>query len=135
MTAIIESFYFDLGRKIQGLRTKRGVTQEELGKRLTPRVTRASIANIESGKQRVYTHTLLEIATALDVSVPELLSVRDDNSPKHNTTPKDTLDLFKDELSEKLPLKADEIQELVLRIVRAQQEVLNPETANQEALP
>lgn len=69
----IEPFYEDIGRKIQALRNRSGLSQESLGSALRPRVTRASIANIEAGKQRILTHTLVQLAVALDVEVSTLL--------------------------------------------------------------
>jgi transcriptional regulator with XRE-family HTH domain len=69
----IEPFYEDLGRRVQTYRNRIRLSQESLGSALEPRVTRASIANIEAGKQRVLTHTLVQLAVALDVEVLTLL--------------------------------------------------------------
>lgn len=74
MAVPIEPFYAELGRRVLDLRTKRGLTQERLGLLLEPAATRASIANIEGGKQRVLAHTLVQLAKALQVEVPELLN-------------------------------------------------------------
>ena len=49
------------------------MTQGDLAARLVPSVTRASIANLELGQQRVLSHTLVQLAEALDVSVNDLL--------------------------------------------------------------
>lgn len=68
----IEPIYAEIGRRIQGRRNKLGVTQETLGSKLKPKVTRASIANIEGGKQRILAHTLLQLAETLDVEIAEL---------------------------------------------------------------
>lgn len=68
-----EGFYLRLGQRIQDLRKQRRLTQEQLGVRLVPQVTRASIANIESGKQRVLAHTLVQVAEALEVSIVALV--------------------------------------------------------------
>src|SRR5438874_1648315 len=70
--AELEPFYRDLGRKIRELRMGKDMTQEELGNRLDPQLTRASIANIESGTQRVLAHTLGQLADQLEVSIQEL---------------------------------------------------------------
>jgi transcriptional regulator with XRE-family HTH domain len=70
---MIEPFYRQLGLRLQELRGRRGLTQEQLGSLLEPKTTRASIANIENGKQRVLTHTLVQLARALKVSVAELV--------------------------------------------------------------
>lgn len=76
MARATDAFYEGLGRRIQQLRKKRGLTQEQLGARLVPQVTRASIANIESGKQRVLTHSLAQVAEALEVSADDLIRER-----------------------------------------------------------
>jgi transcriptional regulator with XRE-family HTH domain len=69
----IEPFYQEVGRRIQARRNRLGLSQESLGAALRPRVTRASIANIEAGKQRILTHTLVQLGVALDVEVSKLL--------------------------------------------------------------
>lgn len=66
------AFYAALGRRIQAHRRGR-LTQEQLASRLDPPVTRAAIANIEAGKQGVLVYTLVQIASHLGVSPPELL--------------------------------------------------------------
>jgi len=73
MALPIEPFYDELGRRISAIRHQRGMTQDRLGSLLIPPSTRASIANIENGKQRVLVHTLLQLAEALQVEVMELL--------------------------------------------------------------
>jgi transcriptional regulator with XRE-family HTH domain len=75
MAAPIEPFYSALGLKILEMRRMRGLTQDKLAGALNPPSTRASIANIESGKQRVLAHTIPQLAQALQVTVSELLSV------------------------------------------------------------
>ena len=69
----IEPFYLELGRRIQKAREHAGLTQQQLGSLLQPPVTRASIANIESGKQRVLCHTLAGIGQAVSVPTATLL--------------------------------------------------------------
>jgi transcriptional regulator with XRE-family HTH domain len=71
--ASIEGFYERLGATIRRYRQERGMTQGELAARLVPAVTRASIANLELGQQRVLSHTLVQLADALDVEVNDLL--------------------------------------------------------------
>lgn len=70
---IAEPFYRELGRRIQGLRLRRQMTQEELGQMLDPPVGRASVANLEGGKQRVLLHTFLQMVEILKCSVDDLL--------------------------------------------------------------
>ncbi|MCI0393111.1 MAG: helix-turn-helix domain-containing protein [Acidobacteria bacterium] len=72
----VEPFYVELGHLIEDVRTKRKLSKAALGRRLQPELSRASIANIESGKQRVLVHTLIEIANALDVELSELIPAR-----------------------------------------------------------
>lgn len=54
--------YRDFGRKVADLRNGAGLTQAELARKIG--VSRASLANIERGEQRVYIHQLLNISTA-----------------------------------------------------------------------
>jgi transcriptional regulator with XRE-family HTH domain len=68
-----ERFYVDVGRRIQGLRSSKGLTQAELGLRLDPPVTRASVANLESGRQRVLLHTVVQLATILECELRHLV--------------------------------------------------------------
>lgn len=80
--ASIEPLYADLGRRIRDSRREQGLTQEQLGARLAPPVTRASIANIETGKQRVLVHTLMQLAEAMKMPLEELLPKAVVNSPR-----------------------------------------------------
>ena len=68
-----EPFYEDLGRRIRECRDQRGFSQERLGKLLNPPATRASIANIEKGTQRVLAHTLVQFVAALNVEISDLV--------------------------------------------------------------
>lgn len=73
MSRELEPAYAAFGRRVAQLRSRAGLTQGELGERLAPPVTRASIANLEQGKQRVYLHTVLQIALVLHTPVTDLL--------------------------------------------------------------
>jgi transcriptional regulator with XRE-family HTH domain len=73
MPTKIEPFYAGFGSRIQNIREQRNMTQAQLGRSLNPPSTRASIANIENGKQRVLAHTLVQLAAVLNVSIQELL--------------------------------------------------------------
>jgi transcriptional regulator with XRE-family HTH domain len=66
-------FYVALGTQIARHRGKRGWSQEELAGRLTPPLTRAAISNIETAKQRVLAHVLVDLAQALDIGLQELV--------------------------------------------------------------
>lgn len=67
-----KSYYVALGRQIAQVRQSRSkMTQEDLALKVS--LTRTSIINIEKGRQQLLVHTLVNIARALGVSVPELL--------------------------------------------------------------
>jgi transcriptional regulator with XRE-family HTH domain len=70
----------DVGVRLQRTRKERGITQEELAKRLG--LPRPSYANIESGRQRVPLDVVWRAAVVLGVSitalVPEPLARRRD---------------------------------------------------------
>ncbi len=68
----IERFYAVLGNTIQTERLKVNMSQAKLGERLMPKMTRASIANIEAGKQRVLGHTLIQFSRILDLDLNEM---------------------------------------------------------------
>lgn len=60
-----------IGSRIQLLRKEQGLTQEFLAAQVG--LTRTSITNLESGKQRVNLETLYDIAEWLDVEIYDLL--------------------------------------------------------------
>jgi transcriptional regulator with XRE-family HTH domain len=72
----VEPFYLELGHLIGEIRTKKKLSKAALGRRLQTKLSRASVANIESGKQRVLVHTLVEIANALEVELSELVPIQ-----------------------------------------------------------
>jgi len=104
----IEPFYPQLGVRIQAERIRKTMSQEQLGARLSPPMTRASIGNIESGKQRVLTHTLVQMARALDVKPGDLLPVEQELAPQ--------ADAIERELGEKLQLPPQQIKQLTKQI-------------------
>ena len=59
------------GDRVRELRENRSVTQEELARRV--QLSRASITNIEKGRQRVLLHQLVNIADALEAKPSELM--------------------------------------------------------------
>ena len=67
----MDYFYEELGRRIREAREAAELTQEELALRLT--LSRASVANIERGNQRVALHKFVEIAQVLGVEPMRLL--------------------------------------------------------------
>ena len=66
-----ESVYLVFGRRLRKLRDQRRMAQHELA--LLSGLTRASIANIESGRQRVLLHQILQFAGALQVEISDLV--------------------------------------------------------------
>lgn len=66
-----KDLYREIGRRIRAAREERMMTQEALG--LAVSLTRTSITNIESGRQRISVHTLWRVAEALQVDPRNLL--------------------------------------------------------------
>jgi transcriptional regulator with XRE-family HTH domain len=66
-----EGFYAEVGGRIRAERERGGVTQQALATQVT--LTRASIANIEKGRQQILLHTLVDIAEALRVDISKLI--------------------------------------------------------------
>ena len=112
MAASLEPFYADLGRRLLDLREKRGLTQAALGRRLPKPMTRASIANVESGKQRVLAHTLVDLAHALEVPISDLLATPEVHVPKPAQ--------IEDELRSKLAVSETEAKSMLAKIAKAQ---------------
>jgi transcriptional regulator with XRE-family HTH domain len=67
----VEGFYEEFGRRLRAARGK--MSQAELGRRVG--LSRASIVNVEAGRQRVPLHMLQAFADALTVSPESLLPV------------------------------------------------------------
>jgi len=66
-----ESFYSEVGQRIKSARLRRSMSQEQLGERLG--LSRASIANIENGRQKLLAHMIVEVSEVLLVPVWEIL--------------------------------------------------------------
>jgi transcriptional regulator with XRE-family HTH domain len=66
-----KQFYQELGRRVAARRGALRITQAEVGERLG--VSRASVANIEAGRQKLYAHQLYALARAL--RLPDLSGV------------------------------------------------------------
>lgn len=110
MPSRIEPFYRDLGVRIQHLRSAKRLSQEQLAAQLQPPMTRASIANIETGKQRVLAHTLAQIASVLEVTVGELF-------PAVLMKPQVVHNEVATEIAEKLPeLSSERVQAFVAKL-------------------
>jgi transcriptional regulator with XRE-family HTH domain len=105
--AATEEFYRQLGVRVEEARRRRGLTQAALGKRLSPPQTRASISNIEKGTQRVLAHTLVQLATALDVPLTELTPAPAPPRSSSNVG---------DALAQKLQLPRKELRKLLAQL-------------------
>lgn len=70
-----EDIYRLLGRNIASQRKRRDLTQAQVAERLG--LTRASLANIETGRQRAMLHHIYEVVEALDLdSIADLLPAK-----------------------------------------------------------
>jgi transcriptional regulator with XRE-family HTH domain len=79
------NLYQQIGKQIQELRRKKGITQSKLADSLA--LNRTSITNIEKGRQKILVHTLWDLADALGVPLKNLLPeetsfARTSNEPK-----------------------------------------------------
>jgi transcriptional regulator with XRE-family HTH domain len=106
MVAKIEPFYAEVGRRIRDHRNRAGMTQEDLGRLLSPPTTRVSVANIEGGHQRILSHTLIQLAAALSVEVIDILP------PKEVQPAANSHDRITDELVSKLGLSVSAAKKL-----------------------
>ncbi len=66
------AIYEELGKRIRAARVKANVKQETLADYLN--LSRISISNFETGKQKIQLHTLLDMTKYLSLDVSELLS-------------------------------------------------------------
>lgn len=117
----IEPFYAEIGRRIQKLRNNKHLSQEALGLLLDPPVTRASIANIEAGKQRILAHTLVQLAEALRAELTDII-VWKRESKEPARIKRLPINEIAAEMAEKLPLRPNEIRELTAEIEKSTKE-------------
>lgn len=71
----VHPLYAEIGRRIRSEREALGFTQTDLAQAVG--LLRTSIANIESGRQRLPIQTLYQIAYELGVPIYALLPLRD----------------------------------------------------------
>lgn len=82
-----DQIYNLFGARLKAARKAAKLTQEQLAERVG--LSRASIANIEAGRQRIGLHLALELSVAVEVqSIADLLPIdfmRPDNAAVHQT--------------------------------------------------
>lgn len=80
-----DQIYKNLGSRIRSLRKSLGWTQDRLAKAVG--ISRASLANIEAGRQQVLVHHLFTLAQALNLESPAqlLLTPQSDSLPESGT--------------------------------------------------
>jgi transcriptional regulator with XRE-family HTH domain len=64
-------FYTALGKRIREARRAKKLTQEKLS--YSVGLSRTSVTNIETGRQPIYAHTVVQIAQLLGVQVSDIL--------------------------------------------------------------
>jgi len=72
-----DSRLVEIGKKIQLIRKRRGLTQNELSRKIG--LTREAIASYETGRTQLMITTLIDIASILHVSVNEILGIERKN--------------------------------------------------------
>jgi len=105
-----DPFYIALGQRVRSYRDQRNLTQEQLGDRLTPQMTRAAIANIEAGKQRVLATPWFNWQEKLGVTVEDLVA------PKSIRACDTRSDQVVNELRNKLRLPSRQVQQLTRQL-------------------
>ena len=70
-----DEFYADFGAMIGGRRQELGLSQDALAAKLS--LTRSSVANLESGRQRTPLHIVVRLAWALQIHPVDLLPALD----------------------------------------------------------
>ena len=72
----VEPIYLAVGRNITLRRMTHRWSQAQLGKMLSPPMTRASIANMERGHQRIMLHTMEQLAKLFTCHLAQLITGR-----------------------------------------------------------
>lgn len=67
----LPALYFYVGRRVRQLREANGLSQDELARKI--KLTRTSIVNFESGKQRIPLEDIYRIAKIFGVPAKDLL--------------------------------------------------------------
>ena len=77
----IEEFYEEMGQLIHDARIKKNYSQAKIAEEIG--LSRASIVNIEKGRQRTPLHQLYTFAQILEIDVAELMPKYDPDLLKH----------------------------------------------------
>jgi transcriptional regulator with XRE-family HTH domain len=86
MTDLVE-LYREVGRRLRQARETQGLSQEKLAGQL--KLSRASIVNIEAGRQRAPLHLLWQISEALGTDLGLLIPRREELFPSEKEVPLD----------------------------------------------
>ncbi|WP_074962715.1 helix-turn-helix domain-containing protein [Jannaschia rubra] len=81
------AFYAQIGSKISAARRSAGLTQTAVAEAVG--VSRASLANIEAGRQQVFVHHLVKIARALEIGDLSSLLLHDPSEQDSDMGDKD----------------------------------------------
>lgn len=71
-----EKLYKQIGENIRVRRNEMGLTQMDFSKKVG--LSRASIVNIEQGRQHPYIHLLWDISEVLNVNIQQLIPLKKD---------------------------------------------------------
>jgi len=77
--ADFDDLYAEVGRKLRQARVTQGLSQEKLAQQLG--ISRASVVNIEAGRQRAPLHLLWQLSEALATDLSLLIPRREELSP------------------------------------------------------
>ena len=77
--ADFDDLYGEVGRKLRQARVTQGLSQERLAQQLG--ISRASVVNIEAGRQRAPLHLLWQLSEALATDLSMLIPRREELSP------------------------------------------------------
>ena len=84
--------YAIIGKRVHAARERAQLTQSELASRIG--FSRASISNIESGRQKIQVHVLWSLANALNVTAQDLLPAIEADNSEHRPIDLGQLDEF-----------------------------------------
>ncbi len=101
MENLADPVYAEIGKRIFEARDRKGLTQEQLAKKIS--LKRTSITNIEKGRQQLLVHMLIKIALELEVDIGSLIpqpAGEKGNQITNNKYPKKSLNWVKSALNQ-----------------------------------